>query len=72
MTEEFVAAIVRSIASSPDEAAFTIYEQDGLKPVGATVIAKIDYRKRTVLYGIEIGEASARQGPRYGNDGPDA
>jgi RimJ/RimL family protein N-acetyltransferase len=60
MTEEKAAATLAAISSRPDEAIFTVYEREGLRPVGTTVIAKIDYRNRTGIYGIEIGEASAR------------
>lgn len=60
MTEEKAAATLATIVARPDEASFTVYEREGLRPVGTTVIAKIDYRNRTAIYGIEIGEADAR------------
>lgn len=60
MTEEAAALMVKNLSMMPDQASFTIYLRETMLPVGTTMIAKIDYRNRTGLYGIEIGEPSAR------------
>jgi diamine N-acetyltransferase len=60
MTLEAAAEVVKNLSLMPDQASFTIYLRETMAPVGTTVIAKIDYRNRTGLYGIEIGEPSAR------------
>lgn len=60
MTAESARQTVEQIASQPDAAPFVIYERDGMRPVGTTVIVDIDYRNRTGRYGIEIGEPTAR------------
>jgi RimJ/RimL family protein N-acetyltransferase len=60
ITEQAAADILRNAASRPDEAFFVIYEREEMRPVGTTVMAKIDQRNRTGLYGIEIGEHTAR------------
>ena len=61
MTEAGAEAVLRSFLAMRDQALFTIYEKaENMRPVGTTVIAKIDYRNRTAIYGIEIGEPTAR------------
>ena len=60
MTAEGAALAVENLSSQPDQASFIVYQRDGMRPVGTTVISKIDYRNRTGLYGIEIGEPDAR------------
>ncbi len=60
MTADGAARIVESIANRTDEASYIIYERDRMIPIGTTVIAKIDDRNRTGLYGIVIGEPDAR------------
>jgi len=44
---------------------FTIYEREGLRPIGTTALLGIDRRNRSAEFGIIIGEPSAR-GKGYG------
>ncbi len=46
---------------------FTIYELDGLRPIGNTDLRDIDYRNRSAAFGIMIGEPDAR-GKGYGTE----
>lgn len=54
-------------AGSTDAHWFVIYEIDGWRPIGRTDLFEIDWRNRTTLYGITIGEADAR-GKGYGTE----
>ena len=60
MTVAAAADILSGMTTRADEAAFTIYDRETMPPVGTTVIAKIDYRNRTAICGVEIGEPGAR------------
>jgi RimJ/RimL family protein N-acetyltransferase len=46
--------------TNPGEIRFTIYERAGLRPIGTTAFHGLDYRNRTAIFGIFIGEADAR------------
>ena len=46
---------------------FTIYEKNSGRPIGTTGLHDIDYRNRTALFGITIGEPDAR-GKGYGTE----
>jgi len=46
---------------------FTIYERDGLRPIGTTDLREIDFRSGSAEFGIVIGEADAR-GRGYGTE----
>ena len=46
---------------------FTIYEKATGRPIGTTGLHDIDYRNRTALFGITIGEPDAR-GKGYGTE----
>jgi RimJ/RimL family protein N-acetyltransferase len=39
---------------------FTIYDRDGLRPIGTTDLFEVDFRFRTARFGMQIGEADAR------------
>ncbi len=65
MTQEEEATWYDRVATSSSDAAFTIYERAGWRPVGNTGLHNIDYRNRGATFGILIGEADAR-GKGYG------
>jgi RimJ/RimL family protein N-acetyltransferase len=46
--------------ANPGEVRFTIYERAGLRPIGTTALHGVDFRNRTAVFGIFIGEADAR------------
>jgi RimJ/RimL family protein N-acetyltransferase len=46
---------------------FTIYERATWRPIGTTRLGSIDYRNRTAVFGINIGEASER-GKGFGTE----
>ena len=46
--------------SNPGEIRFTIYERAGWHPLGTTAFHDLDFRNRTAVFGIFIGEADAR------------
>lgn len=50
----------RVIQRGETEIAFTMYEQDTMRPIGNTGLNDIDYRNRTAEFGITIGEPDAR------------
>jgi diamine N-acetyltransferase len=66
-TAERVTAWYERRSTATDEAWFTIYERAGLRPIGLTWLADIDYRHRVAGFGISIGETSAR-GKGYGTE----
>lgn len=55
------------VARSEGDTPFTIYEREGLRPIGNTTLAEIDFRNRSAIYGIVIGEPDAR-GKGYGTE----
>ena len=57
----------RVVAGGGSEVAFTVYEQDTMRPIGNTGLNDIDYRNRTAEFGITIGEPDAR-GQGYGTE----
>jgi diamine N-acetyltransferase len=50
-----------------DQVRFTVYERETWRPVGSTDLRNIDFRNRTAVFGILIGEADAR-GKGYGTE----
>ena len=54
-------------AKSQDDATFTIYERQTMRPIGNTGVHEIDHRNRTAIYGIVIGEPDCR-GKGYGTE----
>jgi RimJ/RimL family protein N-acetyltransferase len=54
-------------AQAPTEVRFTIYERASWRPIGTTALHGLDYRNRTAIFGIFIGEAEAR-GKGYGTE----
>ena len=50
----------RVIQRGETEIAFTVYEQDTMRPIGNTGLNDIDYRNGTAEFGITIGEPDAR------------
>lgn len=57
---------VESLASSNDHL-FVIRERATGRPIGTTDLSEIDYRNRSAMFGINIGEADAR-GRGYGTE----
>jgi RimJ/RimL family protein N-acetyltransferase len=53
--------------SADGGAIFTIYERATWRPVGNTDLREIDYRNRSAVFGILIGEADCR-GKGYGTE----
>lgn len=53
--------------SAEGGAIFTIYERATWRPVGNTDLREIDYRNRSAVFGILIGEADCR-GKGYGTE----
>jgi RimJ/RimL family protein N-acetyltransferase len=53
--------------TGPGEVRFTIYERAGLRPIGTTAFRGPDFRNRTTVFGIFIGEAEAR-GKGFGTE----
>ena len=49
------------------EVRFTVYERATERPIGSTALHGIDYRNRTAVFGIFIGEVDAR-GQGYGTE----
>ena len=54
-------------SKAEDDVAFTIYEQETLRPIGNTGLHSVDYRNRTATFGILIGEPECR-GKGYGTE----
>lgn len=54
-------------AQPATEVRFTIFERATWRPIGTTALHGLDYRNRTALFGILIGEAEAR-GQGYGTE----
>jgi diamine N-acetyltransferase len=60
VTEEAYAAVVAQATTGAEKAWFTLYEMQGLRPVGVCGLFDIDFRHSTAEYGIHIGVADAR------------
>ncbi|HJQ27856.1 MAG TPA: GNAT family protein [Rubrobacter sp.] len=54
-------------SKAQDDAPFTIYERETLRPIGNTGLHEIDYRNRSATFGIMIGEPDCR-GKGYGTE----
>jgi diamine N-acetyltransferase len=54
-------------APAANEVRFTIYERATWRPIGNTGLHNVDYRNRTAVFGILIGETDAR-GQGYGTE----
>ena len=65
MTEEQQREWFERTAKSESDVPFTIYERSTMRPIGNTVLAEIDFRNRSAMFGILIGEPDAR-GKGYG------
>ena len=66
MTVEAETAWFESIASS-DDIVFLIREWTSGDPIGTASLSHIDFRNRSAMFGIYIGEATAR-GKGYGSE----
>ncbi len=66
-TTESITAWYDRAAVSSDALWFTIYEAAGWRPIGHTDLFDVDYRNRTAMFGILIGEADSR-GRGYGTE----
>ena len=64
--EEVTASYERSVASG-EAYWFAIYEKATRRPIGQTDIFEVDWRARTGMYGLLIGEADCR-GKGYGTE----
>jgi RimJ/RimL family protein N-acetyltransferase len=53
--------------TGPGEVRFTIYERAGWRPIGTTAFQGPDFRNRSAVFGIFIGETDAR-GKGYGTE----
>ena len=53
--------------TGPGEVRFTIYERAGWRPIGTTAFQSPDFRNRSAVFGIFIGETDAR-GKGYGTE----
>lgn len=54
-------------SQAASEVRFTVYERGTKRPIGSTALHGIDYRNRTAVFGIFIGEPDAR-GQGYGTE----
>jgi diamine N-acetyltransferase len=54
-------------SKAEDDAPFTIYERETLRPIGNTGLHEIDHRNRSATFGIMIGEPDCR-GKGYGTE----
>jgi RimJ/RimL family protein N-acetyltransferase len=54
------------VSRAESDVSFTIYESETLRPIGNTGLHEVDYRNRTVSFGI-IGEPECR-GKGYGTE----
>jgi RimJ/RimL family protein N-acetyltransferase len=54
-------------SKTEDDAPFTIYEKETLRPIGNTGLHCVDYRNRSATFGILIGEPECR-GKGYGTE----
>lgn len=67
MTLEEETSWFERASSGSDQANFTIYERAAERAIGNTSLVDIDYRHRTAVFGIFIGEADAR-GQGFGTE----
>ena len=67
MTLEQEEAWYDSGPEQSDQFRFDIYERATLLPIGNTSLAEVDFRNRTCIFGILIGEEAAR-GKGYGTE----
>ncbi len=67
MTLEAETDWFESSTSSSSSFTFTIYEREGLRPIGNVSLGAIDHRHGTATFGIAIGEPDAR-GKGYGTE----
>jgi hypothetical protein len=54
-------------SKTEDDAPFTIYEKETLRPIGNTGLHGVDFRNRSATFGILIGEPECR-GKGYGTE----
>jgi RimJ/RimL family protein N-acetyltransferase len=54
-------------SKAEDDAPFTIYERETLRPIGNTGLHDVDYHNRSAIFGILIGEPECR-GKGYGTE----
>jgi diamine N-acetyltransferase len=54
-------------SKTEDDVPFTIYEKESLRPIGNTGLHGVDYRNRSAIFGILIGEPECR-GKGYGTE----
>ena len=54
-------------SKTDNDAPFTIYERETLRPIGNTGVHGVDHRNRTATFGIMIGEPECR-GKGYGTE----
>jgi RimJ/RimL family protein N-acetyltransferase len=54
-------------SKTEDDVPFTIYERETLRPIGNTGLHGVDYRNRSAIFGILIGEPECR-GKGYGTE----
>jgi RimJ/RimL family protein N-acetyltransferase len=54
-------------SKTKDDAPFTIYEKETLRPIGNTGLHGVDFRNRSATFGILIGEPEC-QGKGYGTE----
>ena len=55
------------VSKAENDAPFTIYERETLRPIGNIGLHEVDYRSRTASFGIIIGEPECR-GKGYGTE----
>jgi RimJ/RimL family protein N-acetyltransferase len=67
ITLEAEEAWYERMSTSETSATFTLYERDGLRPIGTTGLANIDRNNRTAVFGILIGEKDC-WGRGYGTE----
>ena len=67
MTEEQQGEWYEVASKSQTDVPFTIYERSTMHPIGNTVLAEIDLRNRSAMFGILIGDPDAR-GKGYGTE----
>lgn len=66
-TYEALSEAIDNFGKDPSYVFFTIFEQDGYRPIGFTYLDNIDSRNRTASYNIVICEQDCR-GKGYGTE----